>query len=261
MHDAKPTSTAKTYRDIFELRGRWYHQAMETFSDARSQEFLSVIAKADLAPRMTIVDVPSGGAYVSQYINDAHLIGLETSQSFAQLAAANEQCVVLYENDSLPLEDDSIDRVLSIAGLHHVENKTPIFNEMRRITKPNGRIVLADAAEDCAVRYFLDDFVGEYSETGHSGWYFGDDTRLQLQEAGLTIVKDERLKYLWCAPDLNQLAEFCRMLFGMTLADTETIAKGLVERLGVCEVDGQVGMNWQLHCFTCEKQPKAEHAL
>lgn len=254
MLDLTSTDSTNSYRDIFELRGQLYHQAMRTYQDVRKQEFLSVIAQADLAPNMIVVDVPSGGAYISRYVADIELVGMEVSHSFAELAALNDQKVILYENDRFPLKADSVDRILSIAGLHHVEDKRAIFSEMLRITKPRGRLVLADVAEDSYVRRFLDDFVGRYCETGHSGWYFGDATRKELREVGLDIVGDRPLNYLWCASDVNQLAEFCRLLFGMTKADTATVARGIVDYLGIQELDYGVGLNWQLHCFTCKSR-------
>jgi len=251
MHDASPSDPTLDYQDIFELRGRLYHQAMQKYPDARINEFQSVLREASIAPGMTVVDVPSGGAYLSRYLHDAEIIGLETSQTFAQLAEDKNRNVLLFDNNRFPLKDASIDRVLSIAGLHHVEDKCALFTEMRRILKPGGRIVVADVADDSVVRDFLDDFVGRYCETGHSGWYFGDDTRAELRNAGLNIVSDKRLDYLWCAPDIEQLADFCRLLFGMVNADNATVAEGIRDYLGVMETAGQTGLNWQLQCFTC----------
>jgi len=126
-----------------------------------------------------------------------------------------------------------------------------LFAEMKRILKPDGRIVVADVAGDSAVRDFLDNFVGRYCETGHSGWYFGAATRTELKDSGLTIVTDKRLDYLWCAPNMEQLADFCRLLFGMTRTDTPTVAEGIRDYLGTRELDGMTGLNWQLQCFVC----------
>lgn len=81
MQDLPPSDQASDYRDIFDLRGQLYHQAMREHPDARINEFQSIIDEAG----MSVVDVPSGGAYLSRYLNEVELIGLETSQTFAQL--------------------------------------------------------------------------------------------------------------------------------------------------------------------------------
>ncbi len=245
------TESSAEYRDIFELRGHSYHQAMSRFPDARAEEFLNVIGAADISPGMSVLDVPSGGAYLSRFLADVELIGLETSQTFAALAKQRAESVVLFDQTRFPLRNACVDRVLSIAGLHHVENKQPIFEEMRRVTAEDGLIVVADVAEDSFVRKFLDDFVGRYCVTGHSGWYFGETTRTELDAAGLEVVDDKILDYEWYASNLVDLAEFCRLLFGMFHADTSTVAEGIQRYLGVRSQDRQAGINWQLRCFVC----------
>jgi len=252
MLDSDPQDIATDYSDIFALRGQLYHQAMQRFPDARAQEFQAVIAEADIATNTTVVDFPAGGAYISRYLDDVNLIGLEVSQIFVDLAKEQRQNVVLCTNDYFPLETASADRVVSIAGLHHIHDKGVVFAEMRRLLKPTGRLVVADIAEDSYVRQFLDVFVDRYSDTGHSGWYFGKSTRSQLEDAGFNIVGDKRLNYFWCADDIEQLAQFCRLLFGMVRADTATVAQGIHDYLGMQQSGNQASLNWQLHCFTCE---------
>jgi len=120
--------------------------------------------------------------------------------------------------------------------------------------------VIADVGEDSPVRHFLDEFVGKYSDTGHSGWYFGDTTRNELQCAGLNIVRDTVLRYHWYAPDKLQLADFCRTLFGMVRTDNATVIEGIVDYLGYHERPGRSCLNWQLQCFVCEPHNQSGQA-
>ena len=190
MHDLMTQDLAADYQDIFNIRGRLYHQAMQVYPGVRASEFLNVIREARITSGMSVLDVPSGGAYLSRYLEGIELVSLETSATFANLASGHKKHVCLYDNHAFPLKDACMDRVLSIAGLHHVNEKERIFSEMRRVVRPGGRIVLADVAGDSYVRPFLDDFVGRYCETGHSGWYFDETTRSELRNAGLNIAAD-----------------------------------------------------------------------
>jgi hypothetical protein len=126
---------------------------------------------------------------------------------------------------------------------------------MRRIVTAEGLVVVADVDDGSFVQCFLDDFVGRYSLTGHSGWYFGDTTRAEIEDAGLHIVRDAVLDYPWCATSIQQLAEFCRLLFGMVEADNGTVADGIKDYLGAGESDGAFRLNWQLRCFVCAPSP------
>lgn len=247
------------YEEIFNLRGKLYHQAMQAFPQARAEEFLNVIEQARISPGMTIVDVPSGGAYLAPYLPDSNLIGLENSHAFAELAKNRTESVLLYEDNAFPLERQSVDRVLSIAGMHHIEDKQQFFSEVYRILKPEGLLAAADVAEGSPVRRFLDEFVGEYSDTGHSGWYFGNDTRRELDSSHFEIVQDRLLQYHWRAPDRQQLAQFCRTLFGMVHADNAITMEGIGDYLGLEEDAEGCGLNWELHCFVC--RPRLEQDI
>jgi SAM-dependent methyltransferase len=260
MQDPGIERNATEYGEIFDLRGNLYHRAMREYPECREQEFLSVIAQAEITPGMTVVDVPSGGAYLARYLQDVVLIGLETSEAFARLGKGRTEHILLYENDLFPLEENSSDRVLSIAGLHHVQDKRGIFREAYRVLKPGGRLVIADVAGNSFVASFLDEFVGKYCETGHSGWYFNDDTRKELESSGLEVKEDQLLDYAWYASSKKMLGDFCHKLFGMVQTDSITVEKGIEDRLGLIWEEGRVGMKWQLRCLTCDKVPAAEGA-
>mgnify|MGYP001818105169 CR=1 FL=1 len=92
------------YGDIFDQRGQLYHEAMRSYPECRSQEFMSVIAMADIKAGMTVVDVPSGGAYLADYLDGARFIGLETSRAFAELARDRTDSVLIVENGQFPLQ-------------------------------------------------------------------------------------------------------------------------------------------------------------
>lgn len=244
--------TVPDYKEIFYRRGQLYHRAMETYPTSRAEEFLSVIGEANIAPGMTVIDVPSGGAYLADYLPGVSLVGLESSPVFAALAKERAEAVLLFDDNNFPLASASVERVLSIAGLHHSEHKRGFFAEVRRVLKRDGRLVVADVAENSPVRRFLDEFVGKYNETGHSGWYFGATTRSELKDAGLDILRERELRFRWHAPDRSRLADFCRTLFGMVRTDNATVAAGLAEYLGFHEAPDRCGLNWELHCFVCE---------
>jgi len=252
--------TVPDYKQIFDQRGQLYHRAMEALPACRAEEFLSVIGEADIAPGMTVIDAPSGGAYLADHLSGVTLVGLESSPAFAALAKERAEAVLLVDDNTFPIADASVDRVLSIAGLHHIEDKTGFFAEVRRVLKPGGRAVLADVAENSPVRRFLDDFVGAYNETGHSGWYFDTATRGELQGAGLKVVRERPLRFRWHAPDRRQLADFCRTLFGMVRTDNATVAEGISRYLGFHETPGDCALNWELFCFVCEPACAAEQA-
>lgn len=52
------------YSTIFDERGAQYHQAMAEQPNVRSEEFMNIIAIAELREGMSVFDIPAGGGYL-----------------------------------------------------------------------------------------------------------------------------------------------------------------------------------------------------
>lgn len=67
---------------------------------------------------------------------------------FAQGRAQNEQIenveFLLASMDHIPLEDNSLDAVLSNCAINHVEDKVAVYQEIYRVLKQGGRFVVSD---------------------------------------------------------------------------------------------------------------------
>ncbi len=247
------TSNAPTsYRDIFNIRGQMYHDAMALYPEARAMEFQHPLAELNLQPGDTLIDLPSGGGYIADHLaDDIKLHCLESSQAFAQLCQEKGHHVSLFNNNQLPLPGHSADKIISIAGLHHIKDKLPLFREMYRILKPQGQICIADVEQASPVALFLDDIVDRYTDTGHTGSYLGTHSALELEQTGFQQVQQQRLHYTWNFPSVEAMLSYCRLLFGMERASLEQIYQGIEQYLGYQEdQNGRVRLDWELYCLT-----------
>ncbi len=189
----------KEYAEIFDARGRDYHEAMLRFPDARAQEFAAIIECADLKDGQTVCDYPSGGGYLEDFIkHDIELTLLETSKVFFQCAKDHSRANRLLVKDGhIPLPEGATDRFISLAGLHHIADKRPLFSEVNRCLKKGGIFAIADAYEGSGVAGFLNEFVHEHSEDGHEGIFLNDGTRGELESCGYTVASMKPIPYSW----------------------------------------------------------------
>jgi len=244
----------RSYPDIFAARGSSYGVAMRRYPAARAEEFAQIVAAARLQPGMRIGDVPAGGGYLA-----AHLPAGVACESHEPCASFTRHGAVTGCDDRpllpLPWSDDTLDAVLSLAGVHHLDDKVPLFRECRRVVRPGGQLVLSDVAAGSATARFLDGFVGDHNSTGHDGTFLSDHTLDELQTAGWLIDTVREVPMLWRFANRTELADFTRHLFDIVHAPSDrTIIDAVRDGPGLVDLPGGgAGMAWSLMTVTCTR--------
>lgn len=243
--------TANDYADIFNIRGHAYHAAMTRFPEARADEFTTTVAIAGVQPGQRVADIPCGGGYLARHLPAGiTLYPVDSSDVFADsFRGSSGQNLVLAPIDRIPLPDAGLDHILSIAGLHHIEDRNPFWHECARLLRPGGVLTVADVAAGSAVAHFLDHTVDRHTDTGHHGHYFTVDTGAELSAAGFRVELVERRRIGWRADDVAALADFCRLLFGLRGIDSTELATILARDIGIHTVAAGVELAWELMFF------------
>jgi SAM-dependent methyltransferase len=244
----------KSYADLFEERGSSYDRAMRKYPRARDEEFAQLLAPLDLAPGTRIGDVPAGGGYLRRYL-PAGVIweGHEPCASFTNHGARSDD-PANHPLLPLPWADGALDCMVSLAGVHHIEDRPALWREVARVLKPGGRFVLSDVEEGSAPARFLDGFVGDNNSTGHEGLFLHRKTPEALEASGLRVLASRSNAYHWRFGSRDELAEFTRLLFDICKATPGEVADAIESELGIeISGDGEVGMNWALRTIVCER--------
>jgi SAM-dependent methyltransferase len=231
-----------SYEMIFKQRGYKYGQAMAEFPKARAQEFQHLINQFNYLQGTVVADIPSGGEYLKQYL-PAHCryVGFDPCHSnFKQNISS------VTDFFPLPINNHCIDITLSLAGLHHLENKIPLFEEFKRITKLGGSLGIADVYQGSAAAKFLDEFVSQHNEMGHEGAYLSEKTIKELKQADWHITSANRNSLLWVFDDKTNMGLFCQRLFNLSCS-LEKIIASIENYLGIKILPHNlIGMHWEL---------------
>ncbi len=244
----------ESYEEIFKKRGHLYHEAMTLYPDARKEEFNKIIEIANIRDGDIICDIPSGGGYLKNFINTGvKIVSIETSRAFAKLCKANGNSSLLSNLDKIAVKTNSVDRIISLAGLHHIEDKLSFYRESYRILKNSGALCIADAWRGSMVSMFLDMFVHEHNSMGHQGAYLDENTQGELERCGFNISYSSSIKYYWKFASLDDMATYFQLLFGIDKASHEEILDGINRYLGYALVNKEFCLNWELSFYRAIK--------
>jgi len=113
-----------------------------------------------------------------------------------RLGHVRDLSLITENAEQLPLADASFDVVTSVFLFHELPARARrnVLAEMRRVLKPNGLLVIEDAAqltEASDLRVFLENFSASMNEPFFAD-YLRDDLGRALTEAGFAVSAEER---------------------------------------------------------------------
>jgi SAM-dependent methyltransferase len=122
---------------------RLYNERKESFLDW-------IVDQLDLQSGLRLADVGCGpGNYFARLAaRGAHVVGSDLSRGMAAEAQTAGFPTVVADAQSLPFATASFDRVMCNHMLYHVPDQTRAMLELRRITRPGGRVVMATNGSD-----------------------------------------------------------------------------------------------------------------
>lgn len=239
------------YTRIFEARGDHYNEAGRIQPRARDVERRLLIRLLRVKPHHVICDAPAGGGYLADGLRPlvaraSQIICVEPSRTFAAGIDPSFKAHVA-PLDAMPIAEATLDRVGSLAGLHHLADKAPFFREAHRLLKPGGRFAVGDVLAGTPVARFLNGAVNRYSSTGHHGRFLrsGEASAL-LRTAGFTRIREEHHEYWWTFESDEQMVRYCQSLFGLTRATQRQVHAALKAAFAIQTGSHETRLPWSL---------------
>jgi ubiquinone/menaquinone biosynthesis C-methylase UbiE len=156
------------------------------FSEAVREKALAI---AEVQPGRLAADIGAGTGFITEGLIQKGLRVIAVDPSPAMLAQMRKKFAdfegidyLLGEAEDLPITDESVDYVFANMCLHHVETPPKAIQEMARILKPGGKLVITD----------LDKHTFEFLKEEHQDRWLGfkrEEVKRWLSEAGLCKVR------------------------------------------------------------------------
>lgn len=165
------------------VAGEWDHLRHELFGNT----FTSRALLAMLPHDWVIADIGSGTGNAAEHLarHVREVICIDQSRPMLNAAAKRlaERDNVRFEEgtaESLPLGDASVDATTCVLVLHHIENAQAGMDEMARVVRPGGVVLIVDMHEHTREEY--------RQQMGHAHLGFSEDAIRSIYErAGLEL--------------------------------------------------------------------------
>ena len=175
----------------------YFNSIAEEWDDVR-QTFFSekireeVLSRVNLQEGMTVADIGAGSGYMTEGLihTPASVIAIDQSEEMLNVMKSKfgKSAKVDYlkgDSDHLPLEDNSVNYAFANMYLHHVETPLVAIQELFRIIKPGGKLIITD----------LETHKYEFLRTEQFDKWLGfdrGDIRHWFEQAGFTDVRISR---------------------------------------------------------------------
>ena len=235
------------YEEIFNHNGASYHAAMELVPNARDEEFNTALSFLNLKANDVVLDVPAGGGYLKRYLpENIEYHAYDFSTGFGENIIEVNKCTETY----IPIANQSVDHIVCLAAMHHVENRTGFYEEAKRILKPTGTLLIADVLLGSLQDDFLNSFVDKWNKLGHKGDFMQVEREAQeLASVGFESSLIDK-EYDWCFDSAVQARNYCRLLFAMNKNPSDRYIDKQIDRLGTKKTNSQFLMSWRLGFIT-----------
>jgi len=137
-----------------------------------------------LHEHMIVLDVACGAAHVAEELapHVRQVVGIDLTPELLRLGGVRLQGagvdnVLLQEGNAadLPFLDQSFDLVLCRSALHHFRNPREMVQEMARVCRPGGRVVVSDMVAPSAELKEAFDDVHRHLDPSHLGVLLGQE--------------------------------------------------------------------------------------
>ena len=233
-------------RCISEERDRDYYLAMQRWPQARAEEFRQLFRHHPLVGAEHLLDVPAGCGSLRRFCPPGTVVQqLEFSAGFGSGLPLVDPCG--------PWPVQPVDRVVSLAALHHIADLDGFLAQLVLVVRPGGLVHLADVGTGSPIAAFLDDFVGAWTPGGHRGYY--RDWSSTAWPAALEPLRVEERSCPWRFSSLTEMESFTRQLFGLRGEPPGLLLEALRERVGWREYVDGVELSWRLSAVDLRRLP------
>jgi ubiquinone/menaquinone biosynthesis C-methylase UbiE len=143
----------------------------------------------------TLLDVGCGnGTFLSMVLNkfDVEVCGIDISPGMVEKSKElldGRADLKVGDSEHLPWNDRSFAVITCIASFHHYPGPELVLQEMKRVLRPGGILMIADPFTSNELLRFFANILMKFSKSGDVRIYSQKEMRELLEKCGFTLIK------------------------------------------------------------------------
>ena len=232
-----------SYIDRFGKNSGLLH-AYANDNSPRASEIKPLYDVMNLQETHTVLNVPFEGNLLTQFVPNMEI----TLADFVVPDSLKDWNIVKTDYNLACIPSAYFDVVLSMAGIHHLDNDEQLqfLIATRKVLKTHGRLLMAEVKDDSRTSHFLDQFIGKYTGTGHTGNYLKEDFVSVAARAGYDTIKRETIVCPWVFANEDHLFKWMSKFFGLSNISKNILLTQVGDILGLNRENEILTANWEL---------------
>ncbi|MFC2027339.1 class I SAM-dependent methyltransferase [Chloroflexota bacterium] len=172
----------------------------------------NIIKMAKISEDDSVLDVATGTGFLAGALSEVAREVMATDLTLEMLyqtrpKTQSNTSFCLADVEKLPFHNDSFDVVTCRVALHHFTRPDEAFNEIRRVCRPNGRVVIMDiiSSEDHACGDYHN-VMERLRDSSHVKQYSYSEMEQMFKESGLKVVEAKMWEYAWGMEEWLEIA-------------------------------------------------------
>ncbi len=160
-------------------------------------------AWAEISQTDTILDVACGTGEFERLLlaeySSQQIVGVDISENM--LAIAKQKCSAypqvsfeIASASNLPFDNDSFDVIVSANSFHYFDDPIAALKEMRRVLKPDGKVIILDWCRDYLLCKICDVILKRF-DPAHQQCYTQNEFHRLLEDANFAVYRATRIRF------------------------------------------------------------------
>ncbi len=158
---------------------------------------------AEISPTDTILDVACGTGEFERLLlaeySSQQIVGVDISEKMLAIAkqkfsAYPQVSFHIASASNLPFDNDSFDVIVSANSFHYFDDPLASLKEMRRVLKPDGKVIILDWCRDYLTCKICD-LILKVFDPAHQQCYTQNEFHRLLEEANFVVSRATKIRF------------------------------------------------------------------